>query len=115
MAVGIKSSTDGSLENAINAVKAARQPHSTFTCDGQGNPAIVETLGNPFAHVCLRGGRSGSNLNLAAARKVEERLAEGLLKRPIVMDCSHAYLQKDYRRQKGNALDVARMFAEGTR
>ena len=114
MAVGIKNSTDGSLESAINAVKASRQPHSTFICDGKGNPAIVETLGNPFAHVCLRGGRSGSNLNLVAAREVEERLAAGPLKRPIVMDCSHANSQKDYRRQKGNALDVAQMFAEGT-
>ena len=29
------------------------------------------------------------------------------------MDCSHANSQKDFRRQSGNALDVAQMFASG--
>ena len=113
MPVGIKNSTDGSLDAAINAVKAARHPHSAFAFDEEGRPAIVETSGNPYAHVCLRGGRPGSNLNLAAAREVEARLPNGSLERPVMMDCSHANSQKDYRRQSQNAKDVARMFEVG--
>jgi len=113
MPVGIKNGTDGSLASAINAVIAARQPHSAFAFDQDGRPAIVETRGNPYAHVCLRGGRSGSNLNLAAVDEVERQLPKGPLKRPIVMDCSHANSEKDFRRQKSNAFDVARMFARG--
>ena len=113
MPVGIKNGTDGSLASAVNAVKAARQLHSAFAFDGEGRPAIVETRGNSFAHVCLRGGRSGSNLNLTAVREVESQLIDNPLKRPIVMDCSHANSEKDYRKQRGNAVRVAQIFTEG--
>jgi len=113
MPVGIKNGTDGSLESAINAIKAARYPHTAFVCDGEGRPAILETPGNPFSHVCLRGGRSGPNLCMAAIEEVRTRLSSSSLERPIVMDCSHANSQKDFRRQSGNALDVVQMFAGG--
>ena len=113
MPVGIKNGTDGSLDSAINAVKAARHSHTAFACDGEGRPAILETPGNLFAHVCLRGGRSGPNLSMVAIEEVRTRLSTTSLERPIVMDCSHANSQKDFRRQSGNALDVAQMFASG--
>ena len=113
MPIGIKNGTDGSLDGAINAVKAARHPHTAFVCDAEGRPAILETQGNPFSHVCLRGGRSGPNLGLSAIEEVRTRMSISSLERPIVMDCSHANSLRDFRRQSGNALDVAQMFADG--
>src|SRR5208282_2884171 len=54
MPVGLKNSTDGSLQVAIDAMGAARQPHSFLGIDQDGVTSIVRTAGNPDAHIVLR-------------------------------------------------------------
>lgn len=99
MPVGYKNGTDGELQVAIDAMIAARSPHSFLGIDQDGQTCIVNTTGNPFGHVILRGGRSGANYQAAAVASAVERLKQAGLAPGLVVDCSHANSNKDYRRQ----------------
>src|SRR5213083_1160335 len=65
MPVGFKNTTDGSLQIALDAMQAARHPHSFVGIDVDGVTSVVRTQGNPDGHLVLRGARTGSNHGLA--------------------------------------------------
>jgi 3-deoxy-7-phosphoheptulonate synthase len=115
MPVGLKNNTDGSLQAAIDAMGAARHPHSFLGIDQDGVTSIVRTGGNPDAHVVLRGGRAQTNYDAASIRAAEEKLqAAGLL--PVLMvDCSHANSEKQFARQEDVWRSVIQQRAAGTR
>lgn len=56
MPVGFKNGTDGSLATAINAMRAAAQPHRFVGINQAGQVALLQT--NPHGHVILRGGKA---------------------------------------------------------
>jgi 3-deoxy-7-phosphoheptulonate synthase len=115
MPVGFKNSTDGSLQNAINAVLSARHSHAFLGVNSDGISAVVKTKGNQDAHIVLRGGASGPNYHaddiLAAAEAVNN---EGLV-RGVMVDCSHDNSKKDHTKQAGVFNDVLQTFADGQR
>jgi 3-deoxy-7-phosphoheptulonate synthase len=113
MPVGYKNGTDGNLDVAINAQRAALAPHSFLGIDPDGSTCIVNTKGNSWGHLVLRGGRSGPNYdsrNLAIAAESLE--AAGLSPRFLV-DCSHANSNKDFARQSIAWNDVVDQRAAG--
>src|SRR5436305_7008163 len=61
MPVGFKNRTDGNVQVAVDAVRAAAVPHAFAGIDLSGTPAIVYTHGNRDCHVILRGGSDGPN------------------------------------------------------
>src|SRR2546429_326180 len=61
MPVGFKNRTDGNVEVAVDAVRAAAVPHAFAGIDFDGAPAIHYTRGNSDCHIILRGGREGTN------------------------------------------------------
>lgn len=99
MPVGYKNSTEGELQVAIDAMIAARSPHSFLGIDQEGNTCIVNTTGNSAGHIILRGGRTGPNYDAASIASAAERLAAAHLLPMVMIDCSHANSNKDYRRQ----------------
>jgi len=99
MPVGYKNGTDGSLQVAIDALFAARSPHSFLGIDPDGKTCIINTKGNPWGHVILRGGRSGPNYSAEHLQGTALRLKETGLSPNLVVDCSHANSNKDYRLQ----------------
>lgn len=99
MPVGYKNGTDGSLQVAIDALFAARGPHSFLGIDGEGKTCIINTKGNPWGHVILRGGRSGPNFSAEHIQAASAKLKQTGLSTNLVVDCSHANSNKDYRRQ----------------
>jgi 3-deoxy-7-phosphoheptulonate synthase len=100
MPVGFKNATDGSLQVAIDAMSAARQPHSFLGIDQEGFTCIVRTTGNDTGHVVLRGGREGTNYDPASIRAAEARLAAAGLPPVLMVDCSHANSGKQPARQE---------------
>ncbi len=110
MPVGMKNSLSGDLGTSLNAVRAASLPHSSFSSDAFGRPAIAHVPGNPFAHPFLRGGESGPNLDSVSIRRAHRELDRTDLRRSVVVDCSHANSGKDFRRQWANARQVASQF-----
>ena len=115
MPVGLKNATDGSLQVAIEAMGAARHPHSFLGIDQDGVTSIVRTLGNPETHAVLRGGRGHTNYDAASIRAAEEKLTAAGLPQVLMVDCSHANSEKQFARQEGVWRGVIQQRAEGTR
>jgi 3-deoxy-7-phosphoheptulonate synthase len=98
MAVGFKNATDGSIQVALNGIKAARSSHHFLGIDQNGQTAVFRTTGNPYAHIVLRGGVK-PNYDAASLKRCEKALDEEKLPVNIVVDCSHGNSNKDYRLQ----------------
>ena len=115
MPVGLKNSTDGSLQVAIDAMGAARHPHSFLGIDQDGVTSIVRTAGNPDAHIVLRGGRAQTNYDAASIRAAEEKLKSENLPPVLMVDCSHANSEKQHARQEDVWRSVIQQRVDGTR
>jgi 3-deoxy-7-phosphoheptulonate synthase len=99
MPVGLKNSTDGSLQVAIDAMGATRHPHSFLGINEDGVTSIVRTSGNPHAHVVLRGGRAMTNYDAESIRVAEQKLISEKLPPVLMVDCSHANSEKKFAKQ----------------
>lgn len=119
--VGFKNGTDGGLEVALDAVRAANHPHHFLSVTKPGVVAIVGTDGNDDCFVILRGGKSGTNFDEASVKAAQEKLlSAGIVSadKPgprIMVDCSHGNSSKDYRNQPKVAATVAAQVAGGDR
>lgn len=113
MPVGFKNSTEGSLEVAINAMKAARAQHNFLGIDHDGKTCVMSTRGNELGHLILRGGRNEPNYDAAHIAEASRMLQNASLPPRLVVDCSHANSSKDYRRQSVVWTDVIRQRAAG--
>ncbi|MDP2324271.1 MAG: 3-deoxy-7-phosphoheptulonate synthase, partial [Gammaproteobacteria bacterium] len=87
--VGFKNGTDGSLTVAINALKSARQPHHFLGINEDGRTAVMQTRGNAYGHVVLRGGAGHPNYDSVSIALCEQELRKAKLPERIVIDCSH--------------------------
>src|SRR5512139_514345 len=91
--VGFKNGTDGSVRIAIDAIKAAQQPHHFLSVTKGGHSAIVSTNGNEDCHVILRGGKV-PNYDAASVESACQALARGGLAQRLMVDASHGNSQK---------------------
>lgn len=112
MPVGFKNGTNGSLDIAINALKSAASPHRFMGINRQGQVSIIESRGNPDGHVILRGGRQ-PNYDSVCVAECEAWMEKANLTAGLVVDCSHANSNKDYRRQPLVAQNVVNQILEG--
>jgi 3-deoxy-7-phosphoheptulonate synthase len=99
MPIGFKNRTDGNVQVAVDAVRAAAVPHAFAGIDDAGKPAILHTRGNPDGHVILRGGRGGPNSDAAGIAAALELLRAAGLPERVVVDASHDNSGKDPARQ----------------
>jgi 3-deoxy-7-phosphoheptulonate synthase len=114
MPVGLKNGTDGSLQVAIDAMGAARNPHSFLGINEDGVTSIVRTMGNPHTHVVLRGGRAKTNYDAESIRAAEEKLKSEKLPPVLMVDCSHANSEKKFAKQEDVWRSVIQQRIEGT-
>ncbi|MDJ0880971.1 MAG: 3-deoxy-7-phosphoheptulonate synthase [Gammaproteobacteria bacterium] len=114
MPVGFKNSTNGSLDTAIDALKAAASGHRFMGINEQGQVSVIKTEGNPCGHIILRGGKTCNydSVNIALS---EQKLAAAGANQALVVDCSHGNSNKDYTRQPLVANDVMNQILEGNR
>ena len=115
MPVGLKNSTDGSLQIAIDAMGATRHAHSFLGINDDGVTSIVRTSGNPHAHVVLRGGRAKTNYDAESIRAAEQKLISEKLPPVLMVDCSHANSEKKFAKQEDVWRSVIQQRIEGTR
>lgn len=99
MPVGFKNGTQGNLDVAINAIVSAQNPHNFLGIDDEGRVAIVGTKGNTSCHLILRGGQNGPNFGLNEVMAAAEECKKSGLEPKILVDCSHANSQKDFKKQ----------------
>lgn len=112
--VGFKNGTDGGLQIALDAMAAARHPHSFLGINHEGRTSVVQTVGNPDVHIVLRGGRNTPNYGADDVRRTEGLLGKAGLNPAIMVDCSHANSAKDPARQEGVMAEVIEQIAGGT-
>jgi 3-deoxy-7-phosphoheptulonate synthase len=104
MPVGIKNRTDGNVQVAVDAIQAARSRHLFPSLTKEGAPAILETTGNPYAHLVLRGGsETGPNFDAVSIAAAVGLLRAAHLPEILMVDCSHGNSDKDASRQ----IDIA--------
>ncbi|RYX84833.1 3-deoxy-7-phosphoheptulonate synthase [bacterium] len=99
MPVGFKNGTDGDLQTALDALQSANHTHAFLGIDAEGRSCAVQTAGNPYCHLVLRGGRKGTNFSRAHIEEAARKLEKGGMSRGLVVDCSHANSGKDATRQ----------------
>ena len=84
-AVGLKNPTHGSLEVGINSVVAAQHPH-VAVFDGYE----VQTNGNNYAHLVLRGSNNKPNYSISHLEEVKRHMDAHKIKNPaVIVDASH--------------------------
>jgi 3-deoxy-7-phosphoheptulonate synthase len=115
MPVGFKNGTDGNVQIAVDAIRAAMHPHQFLSVTKQGLAAIVVTRGNDACHVILRGGHRRPNYHAEDIEQTAKALVRAGLPPRIMVDCSHGNSGKDHTRQPAVARDLAAQIAEGSR
>src|SRR5271170_2338985 len=113
MPVGFKNGTDGDVQVAVDACRAAAAGHTFFGVTEHGAAAVVTTAGNPDTHVILRGGRGGPNYEPSHVAKALDLITGAGLPRRLMVDASHGNSGKDYRRQPLVAASLAEQVAAG--
>jgi 3-deoxy-7-phosphoheptulonate synthase len=93
--VGFKNGTDGGLTVATNAMQSVKHGHSFLGLNENGQVAIINTNGNPYAHVVLRGGNGKPHYDASSVADAEAALAKAKVSNKIMIDTSHAKSNKD--------------------
>jgi 3-deoxy-7-phosphoheptulonate synthase len=115
MPVGFKNRTDGNLQVAVDAVRAAAARHSFAGIQPDGMPAILYTRGNQDCHIILRGGKDAPNYGPENVAEALELLRAAELRERVMIDLSHDNSAKDPDRQPVVAEAVASQLAAGNR
>lgn len=83
--VGLKNSTHGSLVIAVNSIVTAQHSHFAML-DGYA----VQTHGNAYAHLVLRGSIHAPNYSLSHLEEVKRYMDQHQLRNPsVIIDASH--------------------------
>ena len=115
MPVGYKNTTEGNLQPAIDAFRAAHEPHRFLGIDEEGRTSIVTTRGNAIGHLILRGGHERPNYDAAFVAEATARLERAGLPARVMVDCSHANSGKRHERQQAVWSSVVEQRARGNR
>jgi 3-deoxy-7-phosphoheptulonate synthase len=115
MPVGFKNRTDGDVQVAADALRAAAVPQAFAGISVDGVPAVMYTRGNPDCHIILRGGRDRPNYDAASVAGALELLRRAGVPERLMIDCSHDNSGKDPSRQPAVAAEVGRQVASGQR
>jgi len=110
--VGFKNGTDGNIRIAVDAIKAAQQPHHFLSVTKAGHSAIVSTRGNEDCHLILRGGTQ-PNYDAGSVDAACTELGRAGLAQRLMIDASHANSRKDPKRQLEVCADVADQLSRG--
>lgn len=110
--VGFKNGTDGNVRIAVDAIKAASQPHHFLSVTKGGHSAIVSTNGNEDCHVILRGGKA-PNYDAASVEAACQDIAKAGLAQRLMIDASHANSNKNFENQPLVMSDIANQIERG--
>ncbi len=113
MPVGFKNGTDGNVQIAVDAIRAASHPHHFLSVTKQGIHAIVATKGNDRCHVILRGGSSGPNYGAEDVERTAQALEAAKQPPRMMIDVSHGNSEKDHRNQTKVARAISEQIANG--
>ncbi len=111
--VGFKNGTDGGVQIAVDAMRAAQGSHHFISITLQGHSAIFTTSGNEYTHVILRGGSDRPNYDRVSVDGATAKLEAAGLNPRLMVDCSHANSQKQFHKQVEVCRDIIHQIKTG--
>ncbi|MFT6834031.1 MAG: 3-deoxy-7-phosphoheptulonate synthase [Francisellaceae bacterium] len=101
--VGFENNTDGSINIAMDAIKAASNPQVLFSQNKHGQMRTIQTPGNLYPHLILK---DGGELNYSTndIKKTTEILTASDFYQKVIIDCNHL----NYLKEHNSQLDIAR-------
>ena len=119
MAIGFKNRTDGNKIIAINGMLSSREPHSFLGIDMNGCASIINTNGNKYTCIVLRGDCiNGNNFDKYHIDETTQLLEKNELNKSIIIDVSHDNTlvegKKDYMKQISNIKYITENWVENS-
>ncbi|GIU54132.1 MULTISPECIES: 3-deoxy-7-phosphoheptulonate synthase [Shewanella] len=111
--VGFKNGTDGNINIAVDAVRAAQVPHIFYSPDKDGAMAVYRTHGNPYGHIILRGGKK-PNYSAEDVEVVRAQLEKVGVTQRMVVDFSHGNSEKKHKNQLNVADSIMQQMRSGS-
>lgn len=115
MPVGFKNNTHGDVQVAIDAIQTAIQPHHFLGAGLSGKITVMQSPGNPYCHVVLRGSHYKTNYDDDSINSTVAALKQYNLIDQVMIDCSHGNSQKEYQQQMTVIDAVSARIATGDR
>jgi 3-deoxy-7-phosphoheptulonate synthase len=112
--IGFKNGTLGDVKIAVDAVRAASEPHHFLAVTKQGRSAIASTSGNADCHIILRGGAT-PNYDAESVARACGIMADAGVRTRIMIDASHGNSGKRPERQPAVIEAIARQLEAGER
>ncbi len=110
--VGFKNGTDGTIQIAVDAIRAAAARHHFLSLRKEGSSAIFTTRGNSDCHVILRGGKE-PNYDAESINLAGQQLEKAGLPQRIMVDFSHANSSKQHKNQLKVSDDISTQLSAG--
>lgn len=98
--VGFKNDCLGRWDAAIDGIYSSQIPHVFIGLNEEGKVAKIQTKGNPFSHLVLRGKEQGPNCDTQSLDRALSDLKKQHLLPRLLIDCSHGNSGKDPLRQQ---------------
>lgn len=98
--IGFKNSLSGDLFGALNGMKAAAKPQHFFGMTPDGRICQINSNGNPYTNLVLRGGNQITNYDAKSVEFASDLAKENDVCNFIVVDCSHGNSKKNLSRQQ---------------
>ncbi|AWF80763.1 3-deoxy-7-phosphoheptulonate synthase [Microbulbifer sp. A4B17] len=110
--IGFKNSTDGNIKVAMNAIQAAQSQQIFCTTIRNGKFEAIQSAGNPYCHLILRGGKI-PNYHPEDLEQAIFELGSASLPTGIMVDCSHGNSQKIHSNQLVVAESLCKQISSG--
>jgi len=86
--IGFKNGSNGEIDIGIAALQTVIKKNYFFGINDDGNIIKVETKGNTYCHMVLRGGKE-PNYNKESVNKITKQLENNNVYDKVMIDCSH--------------------------
>lgn len=91
----LKNPTSGNTEVGVQSVHTAMTPQIYPGTDMNGRPCLKHSMGNPYAHLVMRGGDNGPNYEAKHVNKATTLLRKRGISNGIGIDPCHAQCDKN--------------------
>lgn len=113
MPIAFKNTIDGNIKTAVHGIISASQPHSYIGIDQTGCAAAVQTNGNHYGHLVLRGSDTHTNYDSESVANALKLLKKTNSPQRLLIDCSHGNSNRSYERQCHVFQSVIEQIIEG--
>eukprot|EP01134_Creolimax_fragrantissima_P008388 CFRG8388T1 len=111
--IGFKNGTSGDIKVAADAIMSSSSPHRFLGVNKQGMAAIIETAGNKYGHLILRGGTDGPNYDEVTVSRAVDICEKSKVNTRLIIDCSHGNSSKLHTNQPYVSIEVGQQVALG--